>query len=366
MSKRKQVCYALLLLFLAAAAFVIYLTGNRVRLPYADQMEAASRLHVKVVQAVKEERLARGYALVPEDRLQLGLLGEEITDITTSIGNLEAKRTSQLPDMAALCVRLLEEAGVKKGDTVGACFSASFPGADLALLCAAEVMEVRLIYSATIGASNFGATLPGYVLPEMIQTAVDAGLLSTMPQMVSMGGDEDRGKNMIGVILEETEEIEAMKTRLREEGFTLLEFDSFEADIAYRMQQMGEIAAFVNVGGNILGIGNNEAALSFGQGLLKPSKPALSAKSGLVEQYLAKGVPTVHFLNLKQLCMETGVPFDPVSIPEIGTSEVYYSHDYSKAAIAAAGIIALGACVLIERDEKKRKAAAEDMRTGGK
>ena len=33
---------------------------------------------------------------------------------------------------------------------------------------------------------------------------------------------------------------------------------------------------------------------------------------------------------------------------------------------AAAGIIALGACVLIERDEKKRKAAAEDMRTGGK
>ncbi|MBO4872126.1 MAG: poly-gamma-glutamate system protein [Lachnospiraceae bacterium] len=354
MTKRKQFGYALLLLALTAAALLIYLTGRRIRLPYADEMDAASRLHVQVVEAVKEERLARGYELVPEDRLKIGLLGEEITDITTSLGNLEAKRTSQLPDMAALFVRLLHEAGVQKGDTIGASFSASFPGADLALLCAVDVMGLKIIYSATIGASNFGATLPGYVLPEMIGTAVDAGLLSTIPQMVSLGGDEDRGKNMIGVLLEETEEIDAMTARLREEGFTLLEFDSFEADIAYRMEQMGDIAAFVNVGGNILGIGNNEASLSFGQGLLKPSQPALSAKSGLVEQYLALGVPTIHFLNLKQLCAEKGVPFDPVSVPEIGSSEVYYSHDYSKAAIAAAGLFTLGACVVIERKEKKR------------
>ena len=349
MSRRKQILYALLLLFLTAAAALIYMTGNRVRLPYDKEMEAASRLHVKVVQAVKEERLARGYALVPEDTLELGLLGEEITAITTSLGNLEAKRTSQLPDMAALFVRLLHEAGVKKGDTVGASFSASFPGADLALLCAADVMEVKVIYSATIGASNYGANLPGYVLPEMIKTAVDAGLLSTMPQMVSLGGD------MLGYRMEETEEIEAMIVRLKEEGFTLLEFDSFEADIAYRMERMGDIAAFVNVGGNILGIGNNEASLSFGQGLLKPSKPALSAKSGLVEQYLALGVPTIHFLNLKQLCAETGVPFDPLNVPEIGTSEVYYSHDYSKAGIAGAGALALAASLAIEFYEKKRK-----------
>lgn len=363
MNRRKQILYALLLLFLTAAAALIYVTGNRVRLSYAEEMEAASRLHVKVVQAVKEERLARGYALVPEDTLELGLLGEEITAITTSLGNLEAKRTSQLPDMAALFVRLLHEAGVKKGDTVGASFSASFPGADLALLCAADVMGVKVIYSATIGASNYGANLPDYVLPEMIKTAVDAGLLSTMPQMVSLGGDGDRGDNMLGYRMEETEEIEAMISRLKEEGFTLLEFDSFEADIAYRMERMGDITAFVNVGGNILGIGNNEASLSFGQGLLKPSKPVLSAKSGLVEQYLALGVPTVHFLNLKQLCAETGVPFDPLSVPEIGTSEVYYSHDYSKAGIAGAGALALAASLAIEFFEKKRKQETGEKET---
>lgn len=358
MSKRKLIYTAFLLLFAAAATLVIYLTGNRVRLPYSDEMEAASALHVKVVQAVKEERLARGYALVPEDTLGIGLLGEEVTDITTSLGSLEAKRTSQLPDMAAMSVRLLHEAGVKKGDTIGACFSASFPGADLAVLCAAEIMDLKLIYSATIGASNYGANLPGYVLPEMIKTAVDAGLLSCLPQMVSMGGDGDEGGNMIGVVLEETEEIEAMKKRLAAEGFELLHFDNFEQDIAYRMEQMGEISAFINVGGNILGIGDGEAVLSFGQGLLKPSHPPINAKSGLVEHCLNRDIPTVHILNLKQLCAEIGVPFDPLSIPEIGTSEVYYSHDYAKPAIAAVALICFAAALLIERDDKKRKQAA--------
>ena len=358
MKSRKPLYYALLLLFLIAGASVIYVTGNHVRLPYADEMEEASRLHVKVVEAVREERLARGYALVPEDTLQIGLLGEEFTQITTSVGNLSAKRTSQLPDMAALCVRLLHEAGVKKGDRIGACFSASFPGADLALLCAADVMGLDLIYSATIGASNYGATLPGYVLPEMIRTAVDAGLLSTLPQMVSMGGDGDKGGNMIGYSLEETDEIEAMKLRLAEEGFFLLEFDSFPEDIRYRMDQMGEIAAFINVGGNILGIGDGEAVLSFGQGLLEAFHPPINEKSGLVEHYLNLDIPTIHVLNLKQLCAEMGVPFDPVSLPEIGTSQVYYYHDYSRPAIAVIGVITLAASVLIEADDKKRKLSA--------
>ena len=355
MSKRKLIYTALLLLFTAAAALVIYISGNRVRLPYADEMEEASRLHIKVVQAVKEERLSRGYPLVPEDTLEIGLLGEEVTDITTSLGNLEAKRTSQLPDMAALAVRLLHEAGVKKGDRVGACFSASFPGADLAVLCAADVMGIDLICSATVGASNYGANLPGYVFPEMVRTAVSAGLLSTMPQMVSLGGDHDEGRNMIGYLLEETEEIDAMKKRLAEEGFKLLSFDSYEADIAYRLEQMGDISAFINVGGNILGIGDGEAVLSFGQGLLEPSHPPINAKSGLIEYCLNRDIPTVHILNLKQLCAETGVPFDPIRIPEIGSSEVYFSHRYSKAAIAAVGAVTLISALLIEYDDKKRK-----------
>ena len=56
-------------------------------------------------------------------------------------------------------------------------------------------------------------------------------------------------------------------------------------------------------------MGVNDASLSFGQGLLPESDPRITAKSGLIERYLSLGVPTIHFLNIKQLCAETGIPF---------------------------------------------------------
>ena len=351
--KKSFVYHLCLLAFLILAALGIYLTGRRVRLPYADQMQEAAALHRKVSAAIKEERLKRGYALAPEDSLEIGYLGEYLTPITTSLGSLEAKRTAQLPDFAALCVRLFHEAGVQKGERVGACFSGSFPGLNLAVLCAAEVMGLEIHYSCSLGSSNYGANLPGYVLPEMIQTAVQAGYLSAMPQTVSMGGTGDEGRNMQGYALEETEEIEAMKLRLEQEGISLSAYPDYGENVRVHMEMMGPVKVFVNVGGNILGLGNEDVSLGFGQGLLKPQEPVVKESSGLVERYLALGVPTIHLLNIKQLCAETGVPFDPAALPEDGSSSVYVSRNYSKAAIAAAAILYCGGLVWIKRKEKQ-------------
>ena len=344
--------HGLVAVLLAAAAVLINLSGRRSRLPYADEMEAAARLHQQIVTAVRAERLSRGYELAPEDKLSLGLMGTQLSPITTSLGSEEAKRTSQLSDFAALAVRLLHEAGVKPGDRIGACFSASFPGIDLGILCAAEVMGLDISYSVSIGSSNFGANLPGYVLPEMILTAYRSGLLSAMPGIVTMGGDADAGENMLGYMLDDEEdilEIEEMKARLAREGLSITFYDAgYEADVLDRMARMGGISAFVNVGGNILGMGDTDAALSFGQGLLPESDPAVTPKSGLVERYLSMGVPVIHFLNIKQLCAETGIPYDPAEAPETGTSDVYFSRRYSRPAIAAAVFAAIAATAAVE------------------
>ena len=348
MKERKLLWQGLVALALIPCVLLIYLTGRRVRLPYADEMESAARLHGQVVAAVKAERLRRGYELVPEDRLALGLMGNQISAITTSLGSEEAKRTSQLSDFAALAVRYLHEAGVRPGDRIGACFSASFPGVDLAVLCAAEIMGLDIEYSVSIGSSNYGANLPGYVLPEMILTANRAGLLSTLPQLITMGGDGDAGENMMAYMLEDEEdirEIEEMQARLNEEGLSLTHYSQgFEADVLDRMARMGDIAAFINVGGNILGMGDTDAAVNFGQGLMPPADPRIGPKSGLVERYLSLGVPVIHLLNIKQLCAETGIPYDPVALPEPGTSGVYYHRDYSRLAI---GLVFAGAAIAI-------------------
>ena len=147
-----------------------------------------------------------------------------------------------------------------------------------------------------------------------------------------------------------------MQERLAAEGLTITWYEEgYEADVLDRMERLGDVAAFVNVGGNILGMGVNDASLSFGQGLLPESDPRITAKSGLIERYLSLGVPTIHFLNIKQLCAENGIPYDPVSLPEAGASDVYFSRNYSKPLIAAAGAAACLGIVLTERDEKKKK-----------
>ena len=357
-ARRKLTFHALVAALLGVAVLVIYLAGRRVRLPYADEMEAAAALQRQVVAAVRAERLDRGYPLAAEDTLQLGLMGTHISPITTSLGSEEAKRTSQLSDFAALTVRYLHEAGVRPGDRIGACFSASFPGIDLGVLCAAEVMGLHITYSVSIGSSNYGANLPGYVLPEMIRTAYEAGLLSTLPDLVTLGGGGDAGENMLGYVLGEEDdirEIEEMVARLEGEGLILTRYEEgYEADVLDRMARMGDIAAFVNVGGNILGMGDTDAAVSFGQGLLPEADPKITPKSGLVERYLGQGVPTIHFLNIKQLCAETGIPYDPLTEPETGTSGAYYSRGYSRPAIAAVLLAAFGATVAIEAVTRRK------------
>ena len=356
--QRKLILHGLVALGLMAAVLAIYLAGHRVRLPYAEEMEAAADLQRQVVAAIRKERLRRGYDLVPEDTLGLGLMGDQLTPITTSLGSVEAKRTSQLPDFAALTVRLLHEAGVRPGDRIGACFSASFPGIDLGVLCAAEVMGLDISYSVSVGASNFGANLTGYVLPEMILTAHEAGLLSTLPDLVTMGGDGDAGENMIGYILgdeNDIREIETMQTRLAAEGLPLTFYaEGYEADVLDRMARLGDIAAFINVGGNILGMGDTDAAVNFGQGLLPQADPKITAKSGLVERYLSLGVPTIHYLNIKQLCAETGIPYDPTALPEAGTSGVYFHRSYARWAVAAALAAGLLATLAVEICARRR------------
>lgn len=55
------------------------------------------------------------------------MIGEEYTDITTTLGSIEAKRTAADPDMAALLVRMFSEAGLRSGDRVGAGFCRPSP-----------------------------------------------------------------------------------------------------------------------------------------------------------------------------------------------------------------------------------------------
>ena len=316
---------------------------------YAVRVDAAERLEVCMAQ-VKSYKAELGIPLSDEDLHETGMLGEDYTPITTTIGAPDAKRTTANPDMAALCVQLLEEAGVKTGDTVGAGFSGSFPAMDLAVLCACAAMNVRVVYIASAGASTYGANQVDMTFPDMVLYLVKEGCLPQAPAAFSLGGDFDCGEEMF------PEEREIVRARLTESGVPFLYERDYQENLSLREEiyrKQGPIACFVGVGGNITTMGLDGDRMSWG--VTAPGRvKETNEKSGLLERYNAGGLPVIYLLNMKRLTAEYGLPYDPQELPAIGESAVYYETVYAWPA-ALGGVF--GAVVILIFDRKRRREA---------
>lgn len=309
---------------------------------YAVRVDAAEQLEA-CMERVKAYKAELGIPLSDEDRHETGMLGEDYTPITTTIGAPDAKRTTANPDMAALCVQLLEEAGVKAGDTVGAGFSGSFPAMDLAVLCACAAMDVKVIYIASAGASTYGANQIDLTLPDMVLRLAEEGYLPQAPAAFSLGGDFDCGEEMF------PEEREIVRTRLEESGIPFLHERDYQKNLALREEiyrEQGPIVCFVGVGGNITTTGLDGGRMSWG--VTAPGRvKALSEKSGLLERYNEDGLPVIYLLNIKRLVAAYGLPYDPQELSPIGESAVYYETVYRwpltlVGAAAAVGLLLWG------------------------
>ena len=323
---------------------------------YDTQVEAVGRLEdcFAAVRSYKEEL---GIPMSENDLHQTGMIGEEFTGITTTIGALEAKRTTAWPDMAALCVRMLCEAGVQPGDTVGAGFSGSFPALNLAVVVACEAMDVDLVCIASVGSSTYGANHPELTFPEILHRLAEDGLIKTRSVAVTMGGDFDIGMEM------DPELSGPVRERLREAGLNLLEIKDFAENLTARealYEEYGPISCFVAVGGNMTSLGKGEEGVSLGQGVLRTHRSVqIDGDSGLVQRYLAKGLPVINLLNIKQIMADYSMPFDPVTWPETGQSAAYSSVRYEKgwmmAGLGGTAALLLGCAWVRHRPEREAK-----------
>lgn len=337
----------ILALLAAALVLVVLCAGMAVlgrregKSEYYDTQVQAARQLAACFDAVKGYKEELGIPMSGEDLHQTGMIGQSYTGITTTLGAPEAKRTTAWPDMAALCVRLLHEAGVRPGDTVGAGFSGSFPGMDLAVVAACESMGVELICIPSVGASTFGANDPELTFPEMMCRLHGDGLIQTWPAAVTMGGSDDIGADMDKTLAAD------IRLRLAELGLEPVELPDFEENLRWREElyrEKGPIDCFIAVGGNLTSLGRGEDSAAIGQGVLSLTKPPrLHQGSGLVQRYQADGIPVINLLNIKQLVADYDLPYDPVEWPETGQSAVYFDSHSPRGwmAVGLAGAFAL-------------------------
>ena len=306
---------------------------------YEAQLDAYRRMET-AMQAVKDYKQAYGIEFSPLDLRKTGMIGEEYNGITTTLGALEAKRTTADPNMAAMVVRMFTEAGLAAGDNVGAGFSGSFPALNLAVIAACDAMELNLTYISSVGASTYGANNPQLTFPEMAHLLYMDGLISADSRLVTMGGDYDTGHGMDETLAAEIEQ------RLQTTGLELMKQPDYNANLTARRQlyEAAGIDCFVAVGGNTTSLGQGETTV-VGQGLLEStlSVGRIDEKSGLVQWYQAQGLPVINLLNIKQIVADYALPFDPLVTSVAGESAVFYTTAYPRGLIttALASVLAL-------------------------
>jgi len=284
----------------------------------ARSMQAASRV-------LGMEKETRG--LIPSaqaDPNRTGMIGQEYTPITTTIGELPAKRTATNPDFAAALVRQLASLGLARGAPVVIVVSGSFVGSDVATITATETLGLRPIVIASLSASMWGANEPEFNLLDMLSVLREHNVIRTRAIAAVLGGGGAIGGSM------DVDGVAALRRSAARDGVPIIEARPVAALIDALLARINAAAgderpgAVINVGGALVGLGSCRESYEWPPGLTRRAPSCGDGTPGLAMRLAADGAPVLHIINMRRLALEWGLPFDPIPLPIPGNNRAIY------------------------------------------
>jgi len=316
----------ILLLFAVSLVFLLlarFFPSGKKDVVQKDMLQA-SRIMEDAMAALRECRTGRNLVLDSKsDPNRTGLIGLEFSPLTTTLGNLEAKRTTTNPNFAALVVFLLQEAGVKKGDTVAVGASSSFPALIVATLSAAKAMDLNVLMICSLGASQWGANISEFHWLDMLDCLRESGVHDSQPIALSLGGEEDIGKDM------NPEGRIFLSEEIVQTGILFIHEPDFKVNVQTRMRLYernageSEIKSFINIGGSWANIGMDPEILELKPGLTMISHLPPVDRRGVLFEMASRNIPVIHLLFVKGLAETYGLPWDPSPFPAPGKGKIF-------------------------------------------
>jgi poly-gamma-glutamate system protein len=292
--------------------------------PKAEELRAAARLakaaQGEVAQAKEKLQLMQPADIDPN---RTGLIGLDWSETTTTIGDVQAKRTATNPDLAGAIARILLDLNPPSGAAVGIVASGSFPGASIAAIAAVETLGLKPVIVSSLGSSMYGANDPEFGWLDMETAIRRASAWQARTTVVVLGGESATAESL-------TETGRDMLTRAAyRNGFLPIvarDLAELKRSVMEAMSLAApeELVAVINVGGSVLGIGTCQDAYRLPNGLIKKRLPCEGGITGLVHDFAARNVPVLHILYIKRLALEWGLPYDPVPFPAIGQNMRIY------------------------------------------
>jgi len=319
--------FALALLGCLALVHLLFLwffpVGNNNSLG-PKMLEAANEM-ARAVELIKDCRLEAGLPLDPSDDPNgTGLIGVRRSIITTTLGSLEAKRTSTNPNLAALMVYFFDRLHLQPGDGVAIGASASFPAALVATLAAVRVLKLKPLIIFSLGASQWGANIPQFTLAHIYQCLQRSNFVQEEPLAVTLGGERDAGLDM------PSEGRDLLRRQIIATGWYSFREPNLAANVARRLSLYQEgagswekIKVFVNIGGSYANLGTDARVLSLRPGLNRGAFSSFGNRGGVIQAMAARHIPIIHLLYFRGLAAEYGLDWDPLPLPPPGKSRLF-------------------------------------------
>ena len=321
---------------IALVSFVVSINSTTIDIsPSYDMKIKAANLMKESMVELKNVRMEAGVFIDDEnDPNETGLVGSPFSLITTDEGDLDAKLTTLDPNFSAGMVELMLRMNLQKGDTVAILLTGSMPGANIAVLTAANAMGLIPMVITSVGASQWGANHADFTWLDMESILFNKGLINTRSVAASVGGRNDMGRLLSPagreIIISNIENYNIpliRKNRLAENIDERMKlFESFNKITNY--------SAMINVGGGVASLGTSFNSKLLPAGIINRSDVVnISIRDGGIEGVLAKfakkNVPVLHVLNIKSLTEKLGMPFAPIPIPEVGSGVLYAEEKYN-------------------------------------
>jgi poly-gamma-glutamate system protein len=284
----------------------------------ARSMQAASR----VLWLEKEMRGLSPSAQADPNRT--GMIGQEYTPITTTLGELPAKRTATNPDFAAALVRQIASLGLARGTPVAIVVSGSFVGGDVAAIIATETLGLRPIVIASLSASMWGANEPELNLIDILAALRERNIIRTHAIAAVLGGGGAVGGNM------DPDGVAALRRSAARDGVPIIEARPVAALIEALLARINTAAEnarpglVINVGGALIGLGSCRESHELPPGLTRKAPLCTDGTPGLAMRLAAADGPILHIINIRRLALEWGLPFDPTPLPIPGNNRAIY------------------------------------------
>ncbi len=321
---------------------------------YTEKLRAAI-LAQDAAEYIKNYRLKNSvFVDAVNDPNETALIGQEYTMITTDRGSIESKLSTTNPNFAAVIVDMFLEAGLKKGDVIAVGYTGSFPGLNISVLAAAEVLGLKPVIITSVGASNFGANDPYFTWLDMEKYLYDKGVFHNRSVAASIGGGVDLGRGL------SPEGRRLIIDAIKRNNVEFIHEKYLEKSIAKRMsiyyEKAGgrEIKAYVNVGGGIASLGATVNGKIIKSGLSKLLDLQNFPVKGVMIQMAQKKIPVIHLLNISNLLDQYGLPNSPVPLPDPGEGEIFTQQKYNVTLTFFVALLLASALIAVYIIDRKR------------